>query len=85
MLQFCLIGWDRISGGRWKLLIGIAVILYVFLSVASNRGPLIIFIDTLTFSQGTAWTRVAQWEFGGAEVLRIDRAQNVSPKPGRCS
>lgn len=70
MLQFALIVWDKISKGRWKLLIGISVFLYVFLSVASNRGPVVIFIDTLTFSQGTAWTRMVQWEYGGAEVLR---------------
>lgn len=70
MLQSVLIGWDMVMKGRWKLFASIVLSLYVFLEVASNRGAMVIFIDTLTLNQSTAWTRVAQWQYGSAEVLR---------------
>lgn len=70
MLQLLFAIWDWIMKGRWKLLVALGAALFVFLEIASNRGAVIIFIETLTFNQSTAWTRVAQWEFAGAEVLR---------------
>lgn len=70
MIQVLIMAWGLITGNRWKALAILVTALYVFLSFASNRGPVIIFIETLTFSSGTAWTRVAQWDYGSAEVLR---------------
>jgi hypothetical protein len=70
VMQSGLIFWDWITKSKWKVLLVIVAIITVFLELASNRGPIIIFIETLTFNSGTAWTRVIQWEYGSAEVLR---------------
>lgn len=61
--------WDKMTRGRWMLLLlGFAGI-YIFLSLASNRGPVIILIETLTFNPGTAWWRVYIWEYGIQNVM----------------
>jgi hypothetical protein len=70
LLQSILVAWDWVTKGRWKLLIGLGAAMFVFLELASNRGPIIIFIETMTFDSGTAWTRILQWQYAGAEVLR---------------
>lgn len=70
MLQSLLAAWDWMTKGRWKLLLALGAAVYVFLELASNRGPILIFIETLTFNSGTAWSRVHQWTYAGAEVLR---------------
>lgn len=70
MIQALLVVWDFVMKSRWKLLIVLTAIAYVVVELLSNRGPILIFIETMTFSSGTAWTRVNQWEFGSAEVLR---------------
>ncbi len=70
MLQLLLIGWGKVTGNAWKLLaIGVAV-LYVFLSVASNRGPIVLMIETLTFNSGTGWTRIHIFNHGIDDALR---------------
>ena len=70
MIQAQIMVWDWIMKGRWKLLIALAASLYVFLEIASNRGAILIFVETFTFSSGTAWTRIHQWTYGTAEVMR---------------
>jgi hypothetical protein len=69
-LCMLLIMWDYASGGRWKPLLWVTGFLYVFLSIASDRGPIIILIDNLTFSAHTAWTRIWIYTYGSAEVMK---------------
>ena len=70
MIQVQLMTWDWLTKGRWKLLSGLAVSAYVLLDLASDRGPILLFIETFTFSPGNAWTRIHQWNYGTAEVMR---------------
>lgn len=70
LLQVGLLVYGRLFRGRWKLLIAGFACIFVFLELASNRGPVILLIETLTFNPQTGWTRVKIWEFGSAEVLR---------------
>jgi hypothetical protein len=70
VFQICLTVWDILTRSKWRLLVTLSVCTYIFLTFASNRGPLILMIETMTFSPGTGWTRVIQWEYGSAEVLR---------------
>jgi hypothetical protein len=65
-----LILWDYMTKSQWKPLLWLFGIVYVFLTIASNRGPVIILIDNLTFNAHTAWTRIWIYEYGSAEVLR---------------
>jgi hypothetical protein len=65
-----LIAWDYATKSSWKPLLWMVGLIYVFLSVASNRGPVIILIDTLTFDPHTAWTRIWTFRYGSAEVMR---------------
>ena len=68
-LQSIMAGWDKITRGKWlTLFVGFAAI-YIFLSLASNRGPVIILIETLTFDPSTAWWRVHIWEYGVQNVM----------------
>ena len=43
---------------------------YIFLSFASNRGPVVLLIETLTFNSGTGWTRIHIWRNGIDDVMR---------------
>jgi len=73
VFQGALIGWDRITEGisnRWKLLLGIVAAMWIFLSLISNRSPVLVFISYLTFSAASAYNRVHIWEYGTAEVAR---------------
>lgn len=70
ILQILMIGWGKVSGNAWKLLaIGTAG-LYIFLSFASNRGPVVLLIETLTFNSGTGWTRIHIWNHGIDDAMR---------------
>ena len=68
-LQILLIGWAVVMKGRWKLLVVSFAGLYLFLEFASNRGPIILLIETLTLSPQTAWWRVHVWNYGVDNVL----------------
>lgn len=70
MIQIGLVVWGWMTKGRWWLLAILGVSIFVFLSLASNRGPVVIFIETLTFNSGTGWTRIVQWEYGWASVVQ---------------
>lgn len=67
-LQSIMTGWDKITRGRWMILILGIVSVYIFLSLASNRGPVIILIEKMTFDPSTAWWRVYIWEYGSQNV-----------------
>ena len=64
MLQFMLIAWDKITKGKWKLLIILSITFYVVIDSLSNRTPVTILIETLTFNASTGWTRIAIFEYG---------------------
>lgn len=69
-IQLGLILWARFMRERWWLLIILVSIAYVTVDALSNRTPITILINYVTFDPNTAWTRVNIWTFGSAEVLR---------------
>ncbi len=69
VLQVFLLLWGKITGNKWKTCALIFLAFYIFLSIASNRGPIIILIQTLAFNPESAWTRVVQYNHGSAVVL----------------
>ncbi|MCP1168397.1 O-antigen ligase family protein [Limimaricola litoreus] len=70
ILQTGLIVWDQITKSRWILLLVLGSITYVVVDLLSNRTPFMIFIETFTFSPGTAWARIFIWRYGTDEVWR---------------
>lgn len=73
VIQFAFIGWDwvlRTVRTRWKILTALFAAFYVTVDMLSNRSPITILISTVTFSSGTAWYRMAIWDYGHLEVLR---------------
>ena len=68
-LQSMMAGWDKITRGRWMMLFAGIGSIYVFLSVVSDRGPIILLIDNLTFNPSTAWWRVHIWDYGVQNVM----------------
>ena len=68
-IQTGLIIWGRLTGNRWWLLTILFTIIYLTLDLLSNRGPVIIMIETLTLNPTTAWWRVHIWNFGTQSVL----------------
>lgn len=63
-LQVMLILWDKITKSAWVTFIILAVTGYVTIDALSNRTPVTIIIETLTFNAGTGWTRIAIFESG---------------------
>lgn len=70
ILQIGLVLWDKIMRGSWKLLAVLSAIGYVVIDALSNRTPMLIFVETFTFSSGTAWYRIHIWRYGTDEVWR---------------
>ena len=68
-LQSIMAGWDKVTRGKWMTLTIGAAALYIFVSLASNRGPVVILIEKLTFNPSTAWWRVYIWEYGVQNVM----------------
>jgi hypothetical protein len=69
LLQIGLIFWGSVTKGRWMLLFVISVIGYVVIDALSNRTPVQIIIEELTFSSHTGWYRLNIWEYGTQSVL----------------
>jgi hypothetical protein len=69
-IQLGLMVWAWQTGGRWWLLVGLVVSAYVVVDFLSNRTPVTILINYITFDPGTAWTRILIWDFGSAEMWR---------------
>ncbi len=69
-IQLGLILWARLTGERWWLLTVLVSTAYVTVDLLSNRTPITILINYVTFDPNTAWTRVNTWTFGSAELLR---------------
>lgn len=68
-LQGIMAGWDKVTRGRWMLLFSGVTAIYIFLSLASDRGPILLIIDKLTFNPATAWWRVHIWNYGTQNVM----------------
>lgn len=69
VVQLLIVGWGKLTGERWKLLIILVTIAYVFLETFSNRGAVIIFIESFTLNPQSAWWRVYIWKYGTASVM----------------
>lgn len=69
-VQAGLLIWGRLTGARWKLLLGLTAAAYVTVDMLSNRTPVTILINYITFDPSTAWTRILIWDFGSAEMWR---------------
>ncbi len=70
MIQAGIVAWGIVMKENWRALLIVGVIFYVVIDMLSNRGPVLIALETLTFSSGTAWTRINIYNYGSAEVLR---------------
>lgn len=69
-IQLGLLVWGRITGDRWKLLLGLVVTAYVTVDLLSNRTPVTILINYITFEPHNAWIRMIIWDYGSAEMWR---------------
>ena len=67
-IQAGLLIWGWVTRGRWWLLAGITTFCYVTIDLLSNRTPITILINYVTFNPATAWTRVNIYHFGIKEV-----------------
>ena len=71
--QGLVLGWDRITKGfqmRWSILVSGILLLWVAVTLASNRGFVKVFISYFTFSAESAYNRTLIWDYGSAEVAR---------------
>lgn len=71
--QWGIMLWGKVfrhSPNRWRNLVLVAIAGYVTVDFLSNRTPFHVFVDYLTFSQGSAYKRIVIWEYGTAEVAR---------------
>ena len=67
--QIGLIIWGRVTGNRWMLLVTMFATVFFALELLSNRGPVILFIETMTLDSETAWWRVYIWQYGSLSVM----------------
>lgn len=69
-LQLCLLTWGWVMGGRWKMLMIGCAVAYVVVDLLSDRTPVTIIIDTMTFNPLSGYTRIAIFDAGWAAVQR---------------
>lgn len=67
-MQLGLLAWGWIMGGRWKTLLIGSIICYVVIDLLSNRTPITILIQTLTFNPLSGYMRIAIFDAGWAAV-----------------
>lgn len=67
-LQIGLLAWGWIMGGRWKMLMIGLVVSYVVIDLLSDRTPVTILIETMTFNPLSGYTRIAIFDAGWAAV-----------------
>ena len=70
-IQAGLMLWGRLTGRAWRSLALLVVAGYVALDLLSNRTPVTILIETLTFNPMTGWVRIAVFE-AGIEAVRTN-------------
>lgn len=58
----------RWFGGVYKLAFWGAIVLFVVLGAASDRGPVLLLISTFSLDQDTAYTRYLQWMFAASDI-----------------
>jgi hypothetical protein len=71
--QGLVLGWDRFTKGiqtRWSILVGGLALIWLAVSLVSNRGFIKVFISYFTFSPQSAYNRTLIWDYGTAEVAR---------------
>jgi len=68
-IQGGLILWGKLTGNRWWLFTILFSVFYVTVDMLSNRGPVIIMIETLTLNSQTAWWRIHIWNYGSVSVM----------------
>ncbi len=54
----------------FKMTAYVAVFAYVVLSFASNRGPILLLIQSLSLNSWTAYTRYLQWQYAADDIAR---------------
>lgn len=52
----------------FALVVGLYLFIFGMLFMLSNRGPILIFIQTLSFNQHTAYARYQQWQYASDDV-----------------
>ncbi|THD82306.1 hypothetical protein E7811_14675 [Aliigemmobacter aestuarii] len=73
MMQGFVAAWERLFRGiqgRWLMLLGLFVLVYLGIDLFSNRTPFHVFVTYFTFSTQSAYNRILLFEFGTAEVAR---------------
>ena len=55
---------------RWTMLVSGFAMIWLAVTLASNRGFVMVFISYFTFSTNSAYNRTLIWEYGTAEVAR---------------
>jgi hypothetical protein len=68
-LQYGMTAWGVITKDRWRLLVAIFGVLYILGKLFTNRGPVLIFIETFTFDPRSGWWRLHIWNYGSASVM----------------
>ncbi len=66
--QLVLLLWGKITGGKWWLFALLFWSAYITVDLLSNRTPITIMINYITFNPATAWARVNIYTFGIREV-----------------
>ena len=69
IIQLGIVFWGKLTGERWKLLATLIAIIYLVLELFSNRGAVVIFIETFTIRPMSGWWRVYIWRYGSASVM----------------
>ena len=70
LLQSGLTTYDKITKGKWKLLMILAAIAYVIVASISNRSPLVLIVEKLTLDPQTGWYRIHIWRYGMENVWK---------------
>lgn len=52
----------------YKLVFSGALLIYILLSIASDRGPVLLLISVFSLNQDTAYTRYLQWVFAADDI-----------------
>ena len=68
-----LIGWEtftRTVQHRWRILALLGFGMLMTVDIISKRPLTSIIAGSLSFSSGTGWTRLLQWDFGWANVMQ---------------
>ena len=71
MVQFMLIGWERVIKfrKRWKILFMILFSVYILAEMISNRSGVMAILSVLVFSEGTAYNRYYIFIHGKDNVI----------------